>query len=120
MRRSLPFALALGIAAAAAAQSRQWIPGQVAELQALDKVTARISTVPAPVGETVTFGTLEIRVAACYRRPADEQPDAAAWLSVVDRRLGGKMVFAGWMFAASPALNMLEHAVYDLRVIGCR
>ncbi|MFQ3623468.1 MAG: DUF2155 domain-containing protein [Acetobacteraceae bacterium] len=122
MRRVAAIAAALGIAASASAsaQAPRWIEGRVAELQALDKVTARVSTFPAPVGETVTFGTLEVRVAACHRRPPDEQPDAAAWVSVIDRRLAGKTVFAGWMFAASPALNMLEHAVYDLRVIGCR
>jgi hypothetical protein len=30
------------------------------------------------------------------------------------------VVFRGWMFAESPALNMLEHPVYDLRVLACR
>ncbi|WP_019013478.1 DUF2155 domain-containing protein [Elioraea tepidiphila] len=118
MRRLvLAFTLA---AMPALAQGPGWIPGQTAELQALDKVTARISTIEARVGQTVRFGTLEIEVAACHRRPPDEQPDAAAWLTVKDNRLNGQRVFAGWMFAASPALNMLEHAVYDLRVLECR
>ena len=31
---------------------------------------------------------------------------------------GGK-IFSGWMFASSPALNALEHPVYDVWVIGC-
>lgn len=113
-------ALLAALAAPALAQAPSWVPGQTARLQALDKVTARLSTIEAPVGATVRFGTLEITVAACHRRPADEQPDAAAWLTVTDRRLGGARVFAGWMFAASPGLNMLEHAVYDLRVLDCR
>jgi hypothetical protein len=114
-------ALALALAATPAlAQGPGWVEGRTAELQALDKVTARISTIEARVGQTVTFGTLEIAVSACHRRPADEQPDAAAWLTVKDNRLNGQRVFAGWMFAASPALNMLEHAVYDLRVLDCR
>jgi hypothetical protein len=117
--RRLAVAVAL-VAAPALAQGPAWVPAETAELQALDKVTARISTIEARVGQTVAFGTLEIVVAACHRRPADEQPDAAAWLSVTDKRLGGQRVFAGWMFAASPALNMLEHAVYDLRVLKCR
>jgi hypothetical protein len=114
-------AVAVALAAIpAAAQGPGWVQGQTAELQALDKVTARISTIEARVGQRVRFGTLEIEVAACHRRPADEQPDAAAWLTVKDNRLNGQRVFAGWMFAASPALNMLEHAVYDLRVLECR
>lgn len=117
------WALVLALAAAPALASAQgvgWVQGDVAELQALDKVTARISKIEAKVGQTVTFGTLEIQVAACHHRPPEEQPDAAAWLTVKDNRLDGQRVFAGWMFAASPGLHMLEHAVYDLRVLDCR
>lgn len=30
------------------------------------------------------------------------------------------MIFSGWMFASSPALNGLEHPVYDVWVIDCK
>ncbi len=106
----------------ASAQTQgNWVPARVAELQALDKVTARISVLEAPLDEVVRFGTLEIRVSACHRRPPDDPPDSAAWLEVRDTRPGATEVpFRGWMFAASPGLNMLEHPVYDLRVLACR
>ncbi len=29
-------------------------------------------------------------------------------------------IFAGWMFASSPALNPLEHPIYDVWVIDCK
>ncbi len=32
----------------------------------------------------------------------------------------GVNVFRGWMFASSPALNALEHPVYDVWVIDCK
>ena len=32
----------------------------------------------------------------------------------------GINIFRGWMFASSPALNALEHAVYDVWVIDCK
>lgn len=32
----------------------------------------------------------------------------------------GDSVFSGWMFASSPALNPLEHPVYDVWVIDCQ
>ena len=32
----------------------------------------------------------------------------------------GDKVFSGWMFASSPALNALEHPVYDIWVIDCK
>lgn len=32
----------------------------------------------------------------------------------------GHNIFRGWMFASSPALNALEHPVYDVWVIDCK
>lgn len=32
----------------------------------------------------------------------------------------GDNIFRGWMFASSPALNALEHPVYDVWVIDCK
>jgi len=108
--------------AASPALAQEWQPKRVAELQLLDKVTARISVVRATVGEPASFGTLTIRVAACNARPPDEVPDAAAWMEVSDSRraTGHQQVFRGWMFANAPAVSMLEHPVYDLRVLECR
>ena len=117
----------------APATAQEWVPRRVAEIQALDKVTARVTVVRATVGQPAQFGTLSILVRACQARPADEVPDAAAWLEVSDSRVptapaagqpavapAPQVMFQGWMFAENPALNMLEHPVYDLRVLACR
>jgi hypothetical protein len=95
---------------------------QTAVLQGLDKVTARISTVPAPLGEVVRFGTLEILVRACRKRPPEEPPETTAFIEITDVRRGSepKRLFTGWMFASSPALNALEHPVYDVSLIDCK
>lgn len=93
----------------------------VALLQALDKVTARVITLQAPVGETVRFGTLTIRAAVCEKRPPEETPDSAAFLDIVEQRAGQAPVevFRGWMFASSPGLSPMQHPVYDLWVVDC-
>lgn len=93
----------------------------IAVLQALDKVTARVSTVNAPVGRVVKFGTLEIIARVCDKRPPEEQPESAAFLDIWEARAGeaGDSVFRGWMFASSPALSAMEHAVYDVWVLDC-
>ncbi len=53
----------------------------------------------------------------------DETSDVGSILMLEDP-LGdisvGDKVFSGWMFASSPALNPLEHAVYDVWVIDCK
>ncbi len=105
-----------------AAEEPEWIPEPVAVLQGLDKVTARISTVIAPVGETVGFGTLLITVQTCQEHPPTLAPESAAFLVVEDQPPdeAPRRVFSGWMFASSPAINALEHPVYDVWVLSCR
>jgi hypothetical protein len=108
--------------AASPAAAQEWVPGRVAELQALDKVTARVVTLRAAVGEPERFGSLTITVRACHTRPPDEVPDAAAWLEIIDSRApaGSLVAFRGWMIANAPGVNMLQHPVYDIRVLECR
>jgi hypothetical protein len=120
MRRALPLLAALLLPAAAFAQS--WLPQRVAELQALDKVTARVTTLRVPVDRPESFGSLTITVRACQARPPDEVPDAAAWLEITDSRApaNGAAVFRGWMFANAPGVHMLQHPVYDIRVLACQ
>jgi hypothetical protein len=123
--RALCLALLGALACAPAAMAQMdagWDPKREAELQGLDKVTARITILKVPVNQPVTFGTLRVTVRACNARPPAEVPDAAVWLQVDDTRndSGGKPVFQGWMFANAPGIAMLEHPVYDLRVLGCR
>lgn len=91
-------------------------------LQGLDKITARISTIRAPIGQPVRFGTLEITARACDKRPPEEPPESAAYMDIRELRPGEQpaRVFAGWMFASSPALSALEHPVYDVSVVDCQ
>jgi hypothetical protein len=94
----------------------------IAVLQGLDKVTARISTFDAPLGEVAHFGTLEITPHACFKTPPEEPPESAAFLEIWDAKPGEpkKELFTGWMFASSPALSALEHPVYDVWVLDCK
>ena len=46
--------------------------------------------------------------------------DGAIVLPGERRSTNGTPLFSGWMFASSPALNALEHPVYDVWVIDCK
>jgi hypothetical protein len=98
------------------------IEGNTVVLQGLDKVTARVWTFDAPVDATVRFGTLEIRPRFCNRTPPEEPPEVKAFVEILEARDGEtrNTLFSGWMFASSPALNALEHPVYDVWVLGCK
>lgn len=109
-----PALLLMGVAARAE-------PLDIAVLQGLDKVTARVSTIVAPVGRTVRFGALEIIARTCDKRPPEEPPESAAFLDIWEVRPGEAAIslFRGWMFASSPALSAMEHPVYDIWVLDC-
>ena len=99
------------------------IPEQVALLQGLDKITARVSKFEAPVGTPVRFGTLSIRVRDCEKNPPEETPENAAFVEIDETRPGEdktRRLFSGWMFASSPALSALEHPVYDVNLLECK
>lgn len=96
-----------------------------AKLKSLDKITARTQTMIARVGQSVSYGPLEITVRTCRKSPPIEAPRTAAFLEIREKGEGSlnaqdqRLVFSGWMFASSPALSSLDHPVYDVWVIDC-
>ena len=123
IRCFVPGLAALALVSSAAAQTAPQPPGlPIAVLQTLDKVTGRVRTVEAPIEQTVRFGTLDIMVRTCRKRPPEEQPESAAFVEVRDIKPGEtpKTLFVGWMFASSPAISALEHPVYDVWVLDCK
>jgi hypothetical protein len=95
---------------------------RIAVIRGLDKITARVRDIEAPVGVPVMFNSLEILVQTCNKRPPEETPETTAFLQVTEHRLDGTLerIFSGWMYASSPSVNPLEHSTYDLWVIDCR
>ena len=121
-----PAALAAALARApAASDAAATIDHGVALLQGLDKVTARISPVRAPLEVPTQFGSLEIVARACRETPPTEPPESAAFLEIRElppvSDVGAPPIdlFSGWMFASSPAVSALEHPVYDVWVVDC-
>lgn len=119
MRILAAFTLATLIGAAPA--QAQTIANPVAVLNGLDKITARITTFDVYIGETVQFGALQITPRACYTKPSNEIQRVSVFLEVDQINLQGavKRIFTGWMFADSPALNAVDHPVYDVWLLDC-
>lgn len=91
-------------------------------LTALDKITAKISSITIPVGEKQNFGQLEIKPLKCQLSDAKDAPDTIVYLQVRD--LSSKnndqvFIFNGWTFASSPTLRSIDHPVYDLWLVSC-
>lgn len=105
----------------ASAQEAEDLSLRTVVLGGLDKVTAKVVTKEAPVGQPVRFGTLEIVARACKKHRPEENPESAAFLDIWELRPDQPAagVFRGWMFASSPALSAMEHPVYDVWVLDC-
>lgn len=101
----------------------------VAVLEAVDKITAETLVFEAPVGKPIRYKGLIFTVRACERSSPEEPiQDSIAYLDIDSQPRAeagrptppARQVFKGWMYASSPGLHPLEHAVYDAWVISCR
>ena len=119
---ALGFALAIFGSLAPQAASAAKIRNPVAVFSALDKITARITTLEAPIDKPVHFGALVVTAKVCYTRPVTEKPKTTAFVIVDEHQLNGqvKRLFTGWMFAANPGLHAVEHPVYDVWLKTCK
>ena len=99
----------------------QKIPNNRAVFSGLDKITGRIISFDAAIGETVQFGALQVTARACYTRPPTEATNTDAFVDVDEVTLKGEIrrVFTGWMFASSPGLHAVEHPIYDVWLTDC-
>jgi hypothetical protein len=100
----------------------QRIINPAAVFAGLDKITGRIISFDVAINETVQFGALQVTPRVCYSRPPTETPNTNAFVEVEEVTLQGeiKRIFTGWMFAASPGLNAVEHPIYDVWISDCK
>lgn len=97
------------------------IANPIATFAGLDKITGRLTKFDVYIDETVQFGALQLTPRACYSRPPTEAQRVSVFVEVDQVSLKGTTtrIFTGWMFADSPALNAIDHAVYDLWLVAC-
>ena len=109
------------LAASLLTETAQAEPGIAVYLRTLDKTTGHTRNWRVPVGETLIYERLQILVRHCDRTPPTEPPESSVFLEITeqDPALGETPRFSGWMFQSSPALNPLEHAIYDVWVLEC-
>ena len=121
MRHAAP-ALLVALVAIPVAAHAERIATPVAEFAGMDKITGRLITFDVYVNETVQFGALQVTPRVCYSGPEDEEPQTESVVEVDEITLDRKIrrIFTGWMFAESPGLNAVEHAVYDVWLKGCK
>ena len=88
----------------------------------LDKITGRIISFEVAIDETVQFGALQLTPRVCWTRPPTEAPQTDAFVEVDEVTVKNeyRRIFTGWMYAASPGLHGVEHAIYDVWLTDCK
>jgi len=91
------------------------------QFQAMDKITGRVSVIEIPVGGEISFGSFSIVLRDCKTRSAEEIPENFAFVDVADKSFDNEQynIFKGWMFSSSPAVNAVEHPIYDVWLLKC-
>ncbi len=103
-----------------AAQAAE-IETNTARMQAMDKITGKVSEIDVPVNAPVKFGSFSVLVRKCVTRTPEETPENTAFVDVIDDYDSQEPVniFKGWMLSSSPALNAVEHPIYDVWLLKC-
>ena len=114
--------ISLGILAGFSSVKAATIANPIAAFAGLDKITGRLTNFDVYMDETVQFGALQLTPRACYTHPPTEVQRTSVFVEVDQVSLQGAStrIFTGWMFADSPALNAVDHAVYDIWLVACK
>ena len=95
---------------------------EYAELNILDKVSSKTSSVNIKVGDEFIFQNLQINVLKCQNSKFDDDPEITAYMKVTDLNIKDKdkvYIFNDWTFASSPSIRPFDHPVYDIWLKKC-
>ena len=93
-----------------------------AELNILDKVSSKTSSIKVKIGEELIFQNLLIHVLKCQNSKFDDDPEITAYMQVKDLKSTNNnkvYIFNGWTFASSPSIRPFDHPVYDIWLKKC-
>ena len=95
---------------------------KMVNLIGLDKITAKTSKIDIKIGETRKFGVLQIKALKCGVVKSSNTNSKAAYIQVKDvsKSQNEKVfIFNGWTFSSNPSLAPIDHAIYDIWLVGC-
>ncbi|MBE6447775.1 MAG: DUF2155 domain-containing protein [Alphaproteobacteria bacterium] len=112
---------ALGVLLSFAGAEAANIDVNFARMQAMDKITGKVSEIDIPVNGEAKFGSFSVVIRRCVTHSPEETPENYAFVDVADTYNSEAPVniFKGWMMSSSPALNAVEHPIYDVWLLKC-
>ena len=98
------------------------IDATLAEIQILDKITAKVKTYKILNNNSLKVDSLNIEIYACFMSPPEAIPEDYVLLKIYDDMIldTEKLIYQGWMISSSPASTPLEHPIYDVWLNDCK
>jgi len=98
------------------------LQGNFVEINVLDKVSSKNTTIKMKIGEEKKFQNLLIKAMKCQNSKFDDDPEVTAYLQVKDFTQTNNdkvFIFNGWTFSSSPSIRPFDHPVYDIWLTKC-
>jgi hypothetical protein len=95
---------------------------RTAALRLLNKRNGQMRELSLRPGQAVRYGDAIVRLRACETTaPWEVQQLTGAFVQLDVRNLQGQFqrVFSGWLYKEAPALNVVEHPIYDVWPMSC-
>lgn len=81
-------------------------------IQVLDKISGKVLRKQIKIGKTEEFGNIRVTLKRCFKNAPEDSKEIYAFIEISEY----KTIFAKWLFASSPSINVFEHPQYDVRV----
>ena len=85
---------------------------EAVNIQVLDKLSGKVIKKRVKVGEPMEFAGIQVTLKRCFKNAPEDSKEIYAFVEIGER----KSLFARWLFASSPSINIFEHPQYDVRV----
>lgn len=95
---------------------------RVAVLGLLNKRNGVAREIKLKPGEAARIGDVIVRLRACEQTaPWEQEHYTGAFVQLDIQQLGGtwKRAFSGWLYKERPALNVVQHPIYDVWTKSC-
>ncbi len=94
-----------------------YVARDVSLLRVMNKDAGKVQEIKVPVGNEVQFEKLYINVRACLQSDPFEAENYWGFLEISE--IGKGQIFGNWMNRNEPGQNPLQHADYDVWLVGC-
>ncbi|MDR0678370.1 MAG: DUF2155 domain-containing protein [Holosporaceae bacterium] len=82
-------------------------------VQILDKISGKVHVENITLNSPKIFGSITLKLKRGFRNSPEDDKEISAFIEITEK---GEVIFAKWLFASSPSVNLFSHPIYDIRI----